>query len=93
MLAIEENIHLFDVREPGERDKAHIEGSRLLDQDTVAYIETLAKDEVLVFHCHHGPRSQSAADYFRERGYTRVHNLSGGIDAWSQQVDPSVPRY
>ena len=93
MLATQENVHLFDVREPGERDKAHIEGSRLLDQEAVAYIEALAKDEVLVFHCHHGARSQSAADYFREKGYTQVHNLIGGIDAWSQQVDSNVPRY
>lgn len=93
MLSGSGNVHLFDVREPGERDKACIEGSRLLDRETVSYIETLAKDAVLVFLCHHGNRSQSAADYFREQGYTNLHNLSGGIDAWSLQIDPSVPRY
>ena len=88
-----EHLYLFDAREQQERDAAHIEGSRLLDQETVAFIDTLPKDEMLVFHCHHGPRSESAADYFRRQGYTNVHNLTGGIDAWSLQVDPAVPRY
>ena len=40
-----------------------------------------------------GPRSQSAADHFRLQGYTDVHNLMGGIDAWSREIDPDVPRY
>lgn len=93
MLIAPSDIHLFDVRESHERDTASIAGSKLLDGDAVAYIETLAKDVALVFHCHRGSRSQSAADYFRERGYTNIHSLTGGIDAWSQQVDPDVPRY
>lgn len=93
MLLAPGKIHLFDVREPGERAKACIEESRLLDKDAVDFIERLPKDEAMVFYCHTGRRSQSAADYFRERGYTSVHNLSGGIDAWSQRVDPDVPRY
>ena len=88
-----EPLHLFDVREVHERERARIPGSRLLDQDTVAFIETLDKHEMLVFYCHHAQRSHSAADYFRQQGYTNVHNLTGGIDAWSQQIDPSVPRY
>lgn len=92
-LEAEEPLHLFDVREPQEREKASIPGSRVLDQDAVTFINALAKDEMLVFHCHYGPRSQSAADYFRQQGFTNLHNLTGGIDAWSQQVDPGVPRY
>ena len=88
-----ERLHLFDVRDTDERERAHIEGSRLLDEETAGFIGTLPKDEMLVFHCHFGPRSQSAADDFRVQGYTDVHNLVGGIDAWSQQVDSSVPRY
>jgi monothiol glutaredoxin len=48
---------------------------------------------MLVLHCHHGGRSQAAAEHFRSRGFTNVHNLVGGIDAWSTDVDPSVPRY
>ncbi len=85
--------HVFDVRDESEREKARIEGTRPLDDEALALIDTLAKDELLVFYCHFGPRSQSAADYFRLRGHTNVHNLVGGIDAWSQSIDSSVPRY
>jgi monothiol glutaredoxin len=84
---------LFDVRTPEERAIAHIEGARLLDQEVAKEIEKLPKDSLLVFHCHHGGRSQAAAEHFRDHGFTNVHNLAGGIDAWSVEVDPSVPRY
>ena len=88
-----EPLHLFDVREHDERKRARIEGSRMLDEEAARFIETLSKDEMLVFHCHTGVRSQSAADFFRQQGFTNVHNLTGGIDAWSVQIDASVPRY
>ncbi len=83
----------LDVRTPEERATASIPGTRLLDQTTAAEIEQLPKDTMLVFHCHHGGRSQSAAEHFRSRGFTNVHNMAGGIDAWSREVDGSVPRY
>ena len=86
-------FHLFDVRELYELEKARLDDSRLLDQEAVRYIESLGKDEMLVFYCHHGHRSNSAAEYFRKQGYTDVHNLAGGIDAWSKEVDSSVPTY
>ena len=88
-----EAVHLFDVRGPDEHAIAHIEGARLLDEDAVAAIDALSRDALLVFHCHSGVRSQNAANYFVQHGFTNVHNLEGGIDAWSQRVDPSVPRY
>ncbi len=88
-----EPLHLLDVRETHERDRAQIEGSRLLDEEAARFIESLSKDEMLVFHCHTGVRSQSAADFFLQQGYTNVHNLAGGIDAWSLEIDPNVPRY
>ena len=88
-----EPLHLFDVREAHERERAQIAGSRLLDEEAAGFIETLAKDAMLVFHCHSGARSQSAADFFRQQGYSNVHNLAGGIDAWSLRIDPDVPRY
>ena len=47
----------------------------------------------LAFSCHHGPRSRAAAEHFLKLGLTTVYNLAGGIDAWSREVDPSVPRY
>ena len=88
-----ESLELFDVREIHERERANIEGSKLLDQSMADYIESLPKDPCLVFHCHSGVRSQQAAEYFRGRGFTNTHNLVGGIDAWSQRIDPEVPRY
>lgn len=88
-----EPLHLIDVRTPEERDLAYIEGSRLLDRAYGDYILGLPKDTRLVFQCHHGIRSQAAAEYCVWQGFTRVYNLVGGIDAWSAIVDPSVPRY
>jgi monothiol glutaredoxin len=92
-LAAREPLHLFDVRTPEERAQAAIPGSRLLDAESAAEIERLPKDAPLVFHCHHGGRSQQAAEHFRSLGYRDVANVRGGIDAWSREVDPSVPRY
>jgi len=86
-------FEFLDVRTPEEREIATIAGTRLLDQATAAEIERLPKDTMLVLHCHHGGRSQAAAEHFQSRGFTNVHNLAGGIDAWSKDVDPSVPRY
>lgn len=85
--------YLFDVRGADERAIALIEGATMLDESAIAQIETLPKDEMLIFHCHHGGRSQQAAEYFRQQGFTNVHNLSGGIDAWSQSIDADVTRY
>ena len=93
MLDQGERFHLFDVRTPEERAIAKIEGARLLDQEVAAEIEKMPKDTLLVFHCHHGGRSQAAAEHFRDHGFTNTHNLIGGIDAWAIEVDPSVPRY
>ncbi|MDJ0865915.1 MAG: Grx4 family monothiol glutaredoxin [Myxococcota bacterium] len=88
-----ETVHLFDVRNDEERETARIEGARQLTEEVAAEIERMPKDTRLVFHCHHGGRSQQAAEYFAQRGFQSVYNVVGGIDAWSQQVDPSVPRY
>jgi monothiol glutaredoxin len=59
----------------------------------LAKLENLDKNSTLVFYCHHGIRSQQAAQRFVDEGFTNVFNLSGGIDAWSQQVEPNLPRY
>ena len=53
----------------------------------------LPKDTVLVFLCHHGVSSRGVAEHFAAHGFTQVHNVTGGIDAWSQEIDDSVPRY
>jgi monothiol glutaredoxin len=86
-------VHLYDVRTPEEQRKARIAGAELVDASVAAEIEKLPKDALIVFHCHHGGRSQAAAEHFAALGFTRIHNLAGGIDAWSRDVDPSVARY
>jgi monothiol glutaredoxin len=88
-----EEFQLFDVRTPEERAQARIEGTRLVDAEVAREIEGLDRDTPLVFHCHHGGRSQRAAEHFAALGFRRVYNLVGGIDAWSREIDPSVPRY
>ena len=85
-------FEFFDVRTPEEREIASL-GARLLDDAAARYIESLPKDTVLVFHCHHGGRSQAAAEHFSSLGFVNVHNMAGGINAWSSEVDPDVPRY
>lgn len=84
---------LFDVRTPEERATATIAGSRLLDEAVIAEIEALDKSTPLAFFCHHGGRSQNAAEHFLQQGFKSIYNLAGGIDAWSATVDPAVPRY
>jgi monothiol glutaredoxin len=92
-LASGDPVQLFDVRSLKEREAAHIEGARLLDKAAQDYILGLDKKTSLYFHCHHGQRSQQAAAFFLSKGFENVYNLSGGIDAWSLDVDPNVPRY
>ena len=88
-----QEFHLYDVRTPEERRQASISGAVLVDPRVAAEIEKLPKAALIVFHCHHGGRSQAAAEHFASSGFTNVHNLAGGIDAWSRDVDASVPRY
>jgi monothiol glutaredoxin len=88
-----EPLQLFDVRTPEERATASIPGSILLTEEEANRITGLPRDSLLAFHCHHGGRSQSAAEHFASLGFTQVYNVEGGIDAWSQRVDSDVPRY
>jgi monothiol glutaredoxin len=88
-----DEVQLFDVRTPKERETATIPGAKHLDEATIAAIGAMPKDTPLVFHCHHGGRSQQAAQHFLDQGYSNVSNVSGGIDAWSLNIDKSVPRY
>ncbi len=91
-----EELLLLDVREPSEYALARIEGARLLPLGELeARCNELEgwRGRRIVVHCHHGVRSARACALLRERGFERVENLAGGIDAWSLSVDPSVPRY
>ena len=89
-----EPLTLIDVREPFEYEIARIEGSRLIPLGELeTHISELSKNETLVLQCHSGGRSEQAARILREAGFQNAVNLEGGIDAWSVEVDPAVPRY
>ena len=93
MLEDGEAFELIDVRTPGEFAQARIEAARLLDEEAYEQILTLPRETRLVFLCHHGPRGENAAKQFMEEGFSDVHNVVGGIDAWSLEVDSEIPRY
>ena len=84
---------LFDVRGEDERRLAKIDRAIALDADGEKRLMSLAKDAPIVLHCHHGMRSRNAAERLLREGFKNVHNLEGGIEAWSATVDSKVPRY
>jgi rhodanese-related sulfurtransferase len=91
----EKKARLIDVREPWEFATAQVNGSLLMPMGDVpgrAHQE-LDPDERLVILCHHGQRSLNVAFWLRNQGFEQAQSLRGGIEAWSAEVDPSVPRY
>ena len=88
-----EPFQLVDVRSPAERQVARIEGARLLDQALYDELIALDPSTPIVFHCHLGTRSRAAAEHFRQQGFENLYNVRDGIDGWSVDVDPAVPRY
>ena len=85
---------LLDVREPWEYEKARIAGSQLVPmKDIPARLAELDASKEVVAICHHGGRSLQVAIYLEKSGFARVHNLAGGVDAWSRTVDATVPLY
>ena len=89
-----EPITVLDVREPWEVELCRIEGSRPMPLDTLPEaVEELPRDGLLVVVCHHGVRSGRAAAWLRAQGFENAHNLSGGIDSWAREVEPSMRTY
>lgn len=87
------SVVLVDVRPPEERAIAQVaQAFSTLDEGADALL-ALPKDSVLAFLCHTGARSARVAAQFRERGFANAHNVAGGIEAWSREVDPAVPQY
>ncbi|HYK93876.1 MAG TPA: rhodanese-like domain-containing protein, partial [Thermoplasmata archaeon] len=87
-------VTLLDVREPMERELARIEPSLFIPMGEVPRrLEEIPKDAEVVVYCHTGQRSAMVAGFLETQGFSRVGNLTGGIDAWSRRVDPTVPRY
>ncbi len=86
-------LTLVDVRPREERAQAELALPYLHLDDGISAVRALPFDAPLAFLCHHGGRSQQAAEHFRELGYREVYNIEGGIEAWADSVDPSIPRY
>ena len=85
---------VLDVREEWEWQRAHVDAARLLPMASVPdHLDELDRGRDLVVMCHHGGRSRQIVLFLEQQGYDRAINLRGGIDAWSREVDPSVPLY
>ncbi|PYS81619.1 MAG: rhodanese [Acidobacteria bacterium] len=89
-----EELLLIDVREPEEYELARLEGARLLPLSLFnEWAPSLDREQETVFMCHHGVRSAQVCAFLARQGFTKIYNLVGGIDRWSNEIDPSVPRY
>lgn len=91
-----EAIVLLDCRHPEEFQLASITSSMLFPMPELPMRvgELIAFREArIVVHCHHGMRSYQVAEWLRGQGFTQAQSMAGGIDAWSQSIDPNVPRY
>ena len=89
-----EKLLLVDVREPQEHAICQIEGAVLIPMGTIpANLQKLDVDEEVICFCHHGVRSFDVANWLRSQGVACAKSMSGGIDRWSVEIDPNVPRY
>ena len=92
----DESFLLLDVRQDEEFGKAKIDGSVLIPMGELRErIDELDphKNQRIVVHCHHGGRSMQVTQALRSHGFEKVQNMAGGIEAWSLEIDDSVPRY
>jgi adenylyltransferase/sulfurtransferase len=88
-----ENIFVLDVREPNEYQIANIGGHLIPLKDLPNRVSELDPSREIVVHCKMGGRAAKAVDFLRQSGFTKVHNLAGGITAWAERVDPKMPKY
>ncbi|GJQ27127.1 MAG: hypothetical protein HBSAPP02_21590 [Phycisphaerae bacterium] len=97
MLDAGDGCVLLDVRNPDEHATCRIQGAVPMPLPDLANrldeLRDLASGKTVIVHCHHGVRSLKAAAMLREAGLGPVKSMAGGIDAWSLEIDPSVPRY
>lgn len=88
-----EDFQLIDVREQKEFDFANI-GGELIPLNTIPdNLDKIAKDKKVVVHCRSGARSANAIQYLEQQGFSDLHNLKGGILAWSDEIDPGIQKY
>ena len=88
------HVKLIDVREPHEYEICHIPGAKLVPtSEFVQRIGELDSADEMVFYCHKGTRSMSAVELLKSAGFRKIKSLRGGVDAWAERIDPSMPRY
>ncbi len=90
------HVRLIDVRDPEEFAFNRLPGAQHIPLQTIsrdAAAKLMNKDADILVYCHHGMRSAQAAQQLRELGYLRARSIAGGVDKWSTEIDPSVPRY
>jgi sulfur-carrier protein adenylyltransferase/sulfurtransferase len=88
-----EDVQLIDVREPYEAQIAQIGGKLIPKGDVPNRLAEIDRNREVVVHCKSGGRSQQISEFLKQAGYERVANVAGGITAWSNEIDPSVPKY
>ncbi|HEY3705712.1 MAG TPA: molybdopterin-synthase adenylyltransferase MoeB [Terracidiphilus sp.] len=88
-----EDVQLIDVREPWEAQIAQIGGKLIPQNDVPNRLAEIDRNREVVIHCKSGGRSQRIAEFLQQQGYPKVANVAGGITAWSDQIDPSLPKY
>jgi rhodanese-related sulfurtransferase len=89
-----EKLLLVDVREPWETQICRIEGAKLIPMGSIpANLQALDTDDDVICYCHHGMRSLDVAVWLRNQGVASAKSLAGGIERWSLEIDPRVPRY
>ncbi len=90
-----EDFLLLDCREPAEYATAHIAAAMLIPMAEIPARTAELGDQSrrIVVHCHHGGRSLRVANWLRGQGFANAQSMAGGIDEWSQDIDPTVPRY
>ncbi|HVO59202.1 MAG TPA: rhodanese-like domain-containing protein [Dongiaceae bacterium] len=89
-----ERLRLVDVREPWEHEIGRIAGAELIPMRSIpANLQSLDGDEDVIVYCHHGQRSLDVAAWLQSQGVASARSLAGGIERWSVEIDPQVPRY
>jgi rhodanese-related sulfurtransferase len=94
LLAQNDKILFLDVREQWEYDTAHLQGSVLIPlREVPGNLQRIENSDQVIVFCHHGMRSLDAAAWLRTQGVESARSMTGGIDRWSTEIDPKVPRY
>ena len=93
MMDTKQDFQLIDVREEVEFDHCNIGGELIPMGEVMDHLDKISTDKKVIIHCKSGGRSGTIVQMLTAKGYTNLYNLKGGILAWSDQIDPSIPKY